>query len=225
MGGQQGWDVSFPQCGAELPAMPFDFAVVGVNGGRTFKHNPCLAEQWRWARQSPAAGMYVNVNFPSNALELALGASSARQPNCNGAISCIAYNYAFNGVTDALAYARASGVDAPFAWLDVETINYWTNDRALNSVALRGAVDAARAVGIDIGVYSTPYQYNRITGGENLGVPVWTAGAPGMDAAHLYCIDRSFAGGPVALVQLLPGRYDPNLSCGGVGAMSRYFRT
>jgi hypothetical protein len=225
MGGQQGWDVSYPQCGAALPAPPFGFGIVGVNGGRTFKHNPCLAEQWRWARQSGAAGIYVNVNFPANPLELALGRASVRQPECNGSVACIAYNYAFNGVTDAMSYAHSSGVDAPFAWLDVEAVNYWTTDRALNAVVLRGAVDAARAAGVDVGIYSTPYQYNRIAGGENMGVPVWSAGAPGFEAAAQYCVSRSFGGGPVALVQLLPGQLDPNLACSGAGPMSRYFRT
>jgi len=225
LGGQQGWDISYPQCGGAVPAHPFGFGIVGVNGGRTFKHNRCLAEQWQWARQSGAAGIYLNVNFPANALELALGQSSVRQPSCNGSISCIAYNYAFNGITDAMQYARASGVDAPFAWLDVETVNYWTNNQALNAVVLRGAVDAARAAGVEVGIYSTPYQFNRIAGGEQFGVPVWSAGAPGFEAAARYCVDRSFGGGPVAIVQLLPGQFDPNLACPGAGPMSRYFRT
>jgi hypothetical protein len=225
MGGQQGWDISYPQCGGPFPAHPFAFGIVGVNGGRTFKHNRCLAEQWQWARQSGAAGIYLNINFPGNALEVSLGRSSPRQPECNGSMSCIAYNYGFNGVTDAMAYARASGVDAPFAWLDVETLNYWTNDRALNAVVLRGGIDAARAAGVDVGIYSTPYQFNRIAGGEHFGVPVWSAGAAGWEAAARYCVERSFGGGPVAIVQLLPGQYDPNLTCPGAGPMSRYFRT
>ena len=36
-----GIDVSWPQCGAELPA-EFGFAIVGVNGGRVYAPNPCL---------------------------------------------------------------------------------------------------------------------------------------------------------------------------------------
>jgi hypothetical protein len=223
--GAHGWDVSFPQCGGALPQDDLGFGIVGVTSGMTFTHNPCLGEQWRWALSTRAAGIYVNVNFPSNASELALGATSSRQRDCNGAISCIAYNFGFNGAADAVQYAREQGVvGVPLVWIDVEQLNYWTADTALNSVVLRGAVDAIREAGMDVGVYSTPYQYGRIAGGEVLGVPVWSAGAPGFEAAASYCVERSFGGGPVALVQLLPGQFDANLACSGAGATGRYFK-
>src|SRR5205823_13853627 len=41
----QGFDISFPQCGEPEPASPA-FSVVGVNGGRAFTGNPCLARQY-----------------------------------------------------------------------------------------------------------------------------------------------------------------------------------
>jgi hypothetical protein len=221
--GKFGWDISYPQCGSDKPGFDWEYSIIGINGGRAFKHNRCLAEQWDWAK-TRAAGVYVNVNFPRSSLELAMGAQSERQPNCNGSISCVAYNFGWNGIHDSLAYAESQGVDAPFIWLDVEQLNYWTPDPSLNAVVLRGAIDAVRHNGLDAGVYSTPYQYNKIMGGEVTGLPVWTAGADGTGNVARYCAEKAFGGGPVALVQLLPGRFDPNFACPGAGPMGRFFR-
>src|SRR3954471_18346071 len=40
-----GVDVSWPQCELDLPAIGAGFVTVGVNGGRPFTANPCLAQQ------------------------------------------------------------------------------------------------------------------------------------------------------------------------------------
>lgn len=218
-----GWDISYPQCGGSFPPGPMAYSIIGINGGRAFKHNKCLGEQWQWARSQGAAGVYVNVHAPRSQQELQAGATSDRQPNCNGAPGCVFYNFAVNGIRDSLAYARSQGVDAPFIWLDVEQLNYWAPQQELNAIVIRGAIDAVREAGLDVGIYSTPYQYGKITGDEQAQVPVWSAGAPNADAVGNYCATRGFAGGPVALVQLLPGRYDPNFACPGAGEMARYF--
>ncbi len=218
-----GWDISYPQCGGTFPTDPAAFNIIGVNGGRAFKHNKCLGEQWQWARARGAAGIYVNVHYPRSAQELAAGATSDRQADCNGVAGCVAYNFGLNGLRDSLAYARSQGVDAPFVWLDIEQLNYWSPYQDLNAVVIRGAVDAAREAGLGVGIYSTPYQYKKLTGDEQAQVPVWTAGAPGGEAVADYCVTRGFAGGPVVLVQLLPGQFDPNFACPGAGPMSRYF--
>ena len=42
-----GYDVSYPQCGAGLPSRP-KFGVVGVDGGRVLKPNPCLTTLITW---------------------------------------------------------------------------------------------------------------------------------------------------------------------------------
>jgi hypothetical protein len=223
--GKFGWDISYPQCGGPYPGGEYAYSIIGINGGRAFKHNRCLADEWKWATSTGAAGVYVNVNFPRSPWELAMGAGSVRQPNCNGEISCIAYNFGWNGIGDSMAYARSQGVtDVPFVWLDVEQLNYWTPNPALNAVVLRGAIDAVRAQGLGVGVYSTPYQYNKIMGGEVTGLPVWTAGANGAGDVPRYCTTRAFGGGPVAFVQLLPGQFDPNYGCPGAGPMATYFR-
>jgi hypothetical protein len=222
--GKFGWDISYPQCGGPYPGGEYAYAIIGINGGRAFKHNRCLADEWRWATSTAAAGVYVNVNFPRSNDELARGASSVRQPNCNGEIACVAYNFGWNGIFDSMNYAKSQGVDAPFVWLDVEQLNYWTPNGALNAVVLRGAIDAVREHGLGVGVYSTPLQYNRIMGGEVTGVPVWSAGAAGFANAFRYCDERSFGGGKVAFVQLLPGQFDPNIACPGAGPLATYFK-
>ena len=223
--GKFGWDISYPQCGGPKPGGEFEYAIIGVNGGRAFKYNKCLAEQWQWARANGAAGIYVNVHFPRSAEELAKGATSDRQPNCApGALSCVAYNFGLNGLRDSLRYATSQGVDAPFVWLDVEQLNYWYPQPEFNAVVLRGAVDAANEAGIGVGVYSTPYQYKKISGDEQLGIPVWSAGADGLGNVAKYCAERGFGGHQPTIIQLLPGQYDPNVACPGAGPMSRYFR-
>ncbi|HVF31815.1 MAG TPA: hypothetical protein VM933_02150 [Acidimicrobiales bacterium] len=225
MDGEFGWDISYPQCGGPYPEGASTYAIIGVNGGRAFRHNRCLAHQWEWARRRGAAGVYVNVNFPRSADELARGATSDRQPDCaSGAVACVAYNFGLNGIRDSLAYASTQGVQVPFIWLDVEQLNYWTSDPALNAVVLRGAIDGVREAGLDVGIYSTPYQFGKLMGDEQPGVPVWTAGANGLGAVAGYCQAKGFGGGPAVLVQLLPGQYDPNLACPGAGPLSRYFR-
>ena len=40
-----GMDASFPECGRPLSANGLGFAIVGVNGGRAFTPNPCLAQE------------------------------------------------------------------------------------------------------------------------------------------------------------------------------------
>src|SRR6185312_10468487 len=64
----QGFDISFPQCGSPEPA-PSAFAVVGVNGGRAFTANPCLARQYVWAIGAaspvqPRVAFYMNTGNP-----------------------------------------------------------------------------------------------------------------------------------------------------------------
>ena len=221
--GQTGWDISWPQCDGAKPPDDGGWAIIGVTGGRAFKYNRCLGEQWKWATNGRAAGVYINVNFPRGEHELSRGYSSVHQPECNGAISCIAWNFGWNGAQDALAYAAANDVKVPFVWLDVEQLNYWAPQPELNAVVIRGAIEAVRSAGMEVGIYSTPYQWKKIAGAEAPGVPVWTAGAANLDAAALYCIDRGFGGGPAVLVQLLPEQFDFNLACPGAGPASRYF--
>src|SRR5688572_20540321 len=55
--GQVGTDVSFPNCSATNPNSPY--GIVGVNGGRPYEPNPCLAKQAGWYPQH--LSLYVNT--------------------------------------------------------------------------------------------------------------------------------------------------------------------
>src|SRR5687768_4168188 len=58
----RGYDISYPQCGSPYPANPL-FAIVGINGGKVFSGNPCLASQLAWGGDA-AAELYVNTGNP-----------------------------------------------------------------------------------------------------------------------------------------------------------------
>src|SRR5205085_2611075 len=117
--------------------------------------NPCLVSEWRWANgNGSGAAVYMNTSGPGGAGSYAWGVASGN---------------------DALARARAVGIESPMWWLDVEFGNSWSPDRNANADAVRGAIDALRGAGVNVGVYSTRYQWTSIVGGYAPGVPVWVA--------------------------------------------------
>ena len=180
LNGQTGYDISWPQCGLASPGQPYSVAVVGVTGGRPFTSNPCLDSQWQWAGAGGSgAAVYMNTSNPSPAGAYAWGVSSAQ---------------------DALARAASAGVRSPMWWLDVEFGNAWSSDRNANAQAVQGAIDALRGSGVQVGVYSTSYQWGVIVGGYAPGVPIWVAGAP-WGAAASWCSGHGFGGGPTWMVQ------------------------
>src|SRR3954465_9159477 len=63
--GSIGHDVSYPQCDQPLPVGAF--GVVGVNGGKNFSANRCLAAEYAWAKTLPNQAMvYLNTGNPGN---------------------------------------------------------------------------------------------------------------------------------------------------------------
>jgi len=63
-------------------------------------------------------------------------------------------------------------------------------------------------------VYATALQWQEIAGGWTPGVPVWfpIGNTPAPPAS--FCSPTSFAGGPVYMVQSLPGSpYDQDYTC------------
>ncbi|MCK9518136.1 MAG: hypothetical protein M0R74_03765, partial [Dehalococcoidia bacterium] len=75
-------------------------------------------------------------------------------------------------------------------------------------------IDYLEGVGLDVGIYSTPYQWGVIAGDYRPGLPVWTAGARDVYDAAARCDNPryAFGGGTVELVQWVE-TYDMNYAC------------
>jgi hypothetical protein len=212
--GATGFSVSFPQCAKAMPTAPYQIAIVGATGGRAFYENGCLANQFAWARAaSSAPGLYMNLNAPSGR---AAGRGMAGPAGACDAEdqSCQAYNFGYNAALHAVAYARSQGVTAPFWWLDVETENTWSDDRALNARTIQGGIDGLRTQGLNVGIYSTTYQWNEIAGSFKPGLPVWVAGPANRAEAQRTCArNEGFGGGTVALAQYPNGSFSGEYAC------------
>jgi hypothetical protein len=230
-----GLDVSYPQCGDPLPDA-FGFAIVGVNGGRVYKANPCFgpergSSQLEWA--GPEAELYLNTGNPGprDSLHWPVGQDVPR--SCDAAdvdsLDC-AYVYGWNAAHDAYARVLAAYVALGWAdagattlpqqsawWLDVEDANSWRRDDERNISALQGMVDALAALDIaEIGFYSTPRLWDRITGGTDhfAAYPAWHAGASDEADARRRCDEEeAFTGGDLRMVQWVEDRLDHNLRC------------
>jgi hypothetical protein len=186
-------DVSFPQCGTELPASARG-GIIGVNGGRAFTSNPCMWEQLGWSKKlvEPPA-FYANTGNPGpwRSKKWPTGQQSPREcsasnPNSLGCSFDYGWNAAkdsfrramdgaqkWNGYDRATAQRRVANVDW---WLDVETMNSWQTlmdefgpgreSQERDTQALIGAVRALWDEGVErVGIYSTAYQWRLITGG------------------------------------------------------------
>lgn len=206
-----GFDISWPQCGKQYPDHPIGFGIVGVTGGKAFTRNPCLKEQWKWAQEGDGpAAVYINVNSPRDD-SIPVGFPPFI---CIGDdAGCRSYRWGYLTARHAVAYARSQGVTTRDYWLDVETMNYWSPDRQANAEVIAGAIDYLQERGLNVGIYSTPYQWRLIAGDFAPGLPVWTAGAESLEDAMERCTEKyAFGGGEVVMVQWVE-QFDRNWVC------------
>lgn len=223
----RGYDISYPQCGSSLPANPA-FAIVGVNGGRVFSANSCLASQITWGGGA-AAELYANTGNPGPALSTFWPKGQTTPRVCEAAnpdTADCAFDYGWNAAKHSLdtataAYAELGIAESPSAaawWLDVETTNSWRSDVSLNVAALQGEVAYLQQAGVTkLGFYSTTAQWNTITGGSKVFAPMpsWGAGSPSEKAAKSLCqsTTTSFTGGRLAMVQFIVSGFDADIRC------------
>jgi hypothetical protein len=217
--GSTGYDISFPQCGGAYPTGTF--GVVGVNGGYPFVHyNPCLADEYK---HSPQAALYINTGY--DPLYTQVDGQHAT-PECvtksaavkGSADQKAAWAAGCSEATRSMAYAASQGVvNRRGWWLDVETENSWSStDLSLNQYTIQGIVDTLhRKSAVPVGIYSTGYQWGKITGGLAVsGVTAnWVAtGNLSAAGAPAHC-GTGFSGAPVWLVQYIQGGFDTNYAC------------
>jgi hypothetical protein len=199
-----GNDVSYPQCGQALPSGQA-FGIVAVNEGVANTTNPCLTTEITWAQASadatsqPRVSLYVNTANPGN-----------------------------HGVTDwpatnlAELDAQTRGVPNPGRyrwWLDVETINSWESSTANNRADLEGMVSCFRRIGANVGIYSTPKQWDPLVGTVRATSPLyrlpdWIPGATTLSRAKKNCgLAPLTGGGTVTLVQWSMKPVNRDLAC------------
>ena len=236
-----GHDISHPDCGDEFPNGSA-FGVVGINSGRPFSANPCLAAQYRWAAGRPGgAAVYVNTGNPaprsahywprSGSTDPALcrDSSSTTDPGC-------AYDYGWHAAADALRTGETLGpaVLGHTWWLDVETSNTWNGNGVANTALLQGMYDYLRGHGVArVGLYSTALPVagdhrglHRLVG-RPLPRGLVPARRPGPPAPRRASVDRhrrflararslcgtSFTGARTQMVQTVKGGVDTNVVC------------
>jgi hypothetical protein len=242
-----GNDVSWPQCGKTLPSGQA-FAIVGVNDGLANNTNPCLSTQLSWANTSkggtgqPKVALYVNTANPSgvagiwwwptsNTFTDPIGGETvtvptpARYGDCSTTndTGC-AYVYGYAKAYDDVQRRGVPAVDpagkAWTWWLDVETTNSWeTTNLTANLADLEGMAYYFHDInGANVGIYSTGYQWNVITGTPTSTTlnasPNWIPGAKSLKAAQSNCTTKAFTpNSPVVLTQYTSGQFDYDYSC------------
>jgi hypothetical protein len=213
-----GFDISYPQCGAQLPQG--SFALLGVGGGRAFSTNSCFSKQYENASAAQLPGginLYMNLNAAIGST--AGQGSTGPMGTCKGGDkTCQAYNYGSNAA--AAAYSKASQSGPGKMWfLDIETANSWNAKASLNIATIQGAVDFLKCKDVPkdqcppqpmpVGIYSTAGMWKSITGSWQNHLPVWLAGTAGTTCPS----GAGFTGGPVVFVQNASGVSNGDQAC------------
>ncbi len=173
--GSYGYDVSMFQdnasCTAPMPG-PHTIGIVEVAGSAGGHPNACLGHEAAWA--GAGLNLYLFLNQGTSAVP---GAGCGGDQHCNWGAAAFRY---------AADYALSQGVDIRVTWwLDVEGAGtYWSADTAANDQVIAGALDAAHAMGLTAGIYTSPLSWSGIAGRYQPDVPVWVAWYTGNPQAN-----------------------------------------
>jgi hypothetical protein len=165
MPGEKGYDISWPQCGDPPPRVG-TFAILGVNGGAPFGGNPCLQEQYANAPRSAPPSLYLNTGYEDVYRYLIT-------PSCRGQAGPVAgtneerqaWAIGCSEAETSIDFAYSLGASSiSMWWLDVEILNKWSEDRALNRFTLQGMVTRLAQTDLPVGIYSSEAMWFIITG-------------------------------------------------------------
>ena len=230
--GSTGYDISNFQCN-DIPAIQQQISIVQVTGGAINNSpNPCYAREAAWAGTRLSAYVFVD-GLPSPPPPESLSGPAGA---CGGNVICESYNFGWYWASHWVGYSHSTGVSPTLWWLDIETSGSWnlnSSAYASNSNVIAGALAALKADGA-AGIYSTAYQWSRITGNSVSfpGIPLWVPGggniSGGTFSAESICAGTAgtlyspFASGNVVVVQYgytgngysgPPSNYDQDYAC------------
>ena len=205
--GHTGYDISYPQCPPKSTAG--DFGIIGVNDGRPFTRNPCLAGEVSLAPTSTLPSLYINAAYSSAyRKQITQGCSTSSASITGTSAQKQAWAIGCSEAETSVAYAGAPNI--AMWWLDVETGNSWsTNNLALNQYAINGAASRLEQSGLPVGVYSTASMWAVITGGNKF-TP--TNIAADWEASGDSCT-VAFTNSPVWLLQSVKSGLDTDYAC------------
>ena len=205
--GSTGYDISYPQCPPKPTAG--DFAIIGVNDGRPFTRNPCLAGEVSLAPTTTLPSLYINTAFSTayrKQITPGCSSQSASIAGTNGQKQAWAI-----GCSEAQASINYAGVtNIAMWWLDVEVGNSWSSSNlTLNQYAINGAASRLEQTGLAVGVYSSASMWRTITGSNNF-TP--TNIAADWEASGGSCT-TPFTASPVWLLQTITSGLDTDYAC------------
>jgi hypothetical protein len=200
------------------PQLPFNFAVVGVTGGKAFVHNSRIASEYSWAEfGSTRPTMYMNLNAPYGttvAGHISTPKTCPASTLSTEPTACEGYNYGYNAAVDAFAYAQNNSATSALWWLDIEEANSWSNDTSVNDATIQGAIDYLNTQNIRVGIYSATSMWGDIAGasfvpsqtmnGASVSTPTWfPIGIANLVKATNTCVTGSsfIPGSPIWLLQ------------------------
>ena len=193
----EGVDISFPNCSVPIPS-DLDFGIVGVNHGKNFTANNCLADQ---AGHFNHLMLYANTGYPG--VQAAKEYQNSPRHCAVRDNLCWAYNYGYNAGQYTANYANSQGIRADTWYLDVEWANSWTSSMTENRSSLQGQADAIRkyAKARKVGVYSNAKAWSDLTGSWQNGWSNWVASGDDTATEALTACNQNFTGAPTELVQ------------------------
>lgn len=201
-------DISWPNCREKLA--DYRTGIIGVTGGRNFHPNPCLASE---SSHIQNYAVYINTGYPGKAYGRHFQ-YSPRHCAYNDTY-CLAYNYGYNEALYAIHYANLNDVHTDTWWLDVETLNSWSDNFLANRFFINGAVAGIKQNiwSAKAGIYSAPLQWQQLMGPWKVKLPEWLAtGGSSQAAATQACHNKAFTGGKIELTQYTQD-LDQNILC------------